>query len=122
MPKFLISFAAALVLAGPAAARTPTDPAPAAPAASAPSVDGIVVEGLPKKSCSTRDKSCIAVVVAELKARYPQQLKVFCANWQMQALRSQWVSDQLGGGDRPTAFGVNSAVSKACSADKPAEK
>jgi hypothetical protein len=107
----------------------PTTPAPTAkPAASGPTVSGIVVEGLPKKSCSSRDKDCIAVVVAELQEHYPEQLKAFCANWQMQAVRSKWVNDQLlaslGSSHQPTppSFGVNSAVTKACSTDKPAEK
>jgi hypothetical protein len=124
------SLIAGPVLAQPAGQPAPSPPtAPAAkPAAPAPSVSGIVVEGLPKKTCSSRDRDCIAVVVAELKQNYPQQLKTFCAQWKMQAVRSQWVNDQLfeafGGNNPPppTAFGVNSAVSKACSTDKPADK
>jgi hypothetical protein len=128
MLKFLTGLTAALVLAGPALARTPAEPTPTAPPAAASSVDGIVVEGLPKKSCTSREKDCIAVVVAELKARYPQQLKAFCANWKMQAIRDQWANDQLaasfGGSHQasPSSFGVNAAISKACSPDKPAER
>ncbi|THD71909.1 hypothetical protein [Phenylobacterium sp.] len=139
---------AALLTASPALAQAPADtpvtPAPATavtvtaapssgvpapkPAAYGPTVSGIVVEGLPKKSCSSRDKECIAVVVAELKQNYPEQLKAFCAQWQMRAIQSRWVTDQLneslGGNNPPTppTFGVNSAVSKACSTDKPAQK
>ncbi|HZZ32436.1 MAG TPA: hypothetical protein VFE10_10635 [Phenylobacterium sp.] len=137
---------AALLIAGPALAQGPADapaaPAPAAtaasapstasaaakPAASGPTVSGIVVEGLPKKSCSSRDKECIALVVAELKQNYPEQLKAFCAQWQMRAVQSRWVTDQLngslGGNNPPTppTFGVNAAVSKACAPDKPAQK
>ncbi|HEX3366524.1 hypothetical protein [Phenylobacterium sp.] len=129
----------AVLLASPTLAQPTPDPAPttavataaaaaAKPAPAAPTVSGIVVEGLPKKTCSSRDKECIAVVVAELKEHYPQQLKAFCAQWKMQAVRTQWVNDQLveslGGNNppTPTAFGVNSAVSKACAEDRPAQK
>jgi hypothetical protein len=111
-----------------AAAPPPAVPAAAKPAAPGPTVSGIVVEGLPKKTCSSRDRDCIAVVVAELQEHYPEQLKAFCANWKMQAIRSKWVNDQLlaslGSSHQPTppSFGVNSAVTKACSTDKPAEK
>jgi hypothetical protein len=129
----------AMLVASPAIAQRAPDPgaapalasAPAAkpkPPATEPTVSGIVVEGPPKKTCSSRDRECIAVVVAELKEHYPQQLKAFCAQWKMQAVRTQWVNDQLveslGGNNPPSpvAFGVNSAVSKACAADKPAEK
>jgi hypothetical protein len=124
----------ASLLASPALAQPAPDPVatppaatPAAkPAAPVPTVSGIVVQGMPKKSCSSRDKECIALVVAELKQSYPQQLKAFCFQWKTQAVRSQWVNAQLlesiGGTPTPTAFGVNSAVSQACAADKPAEK
>jgi hypothetical protein len=107
--------------ASPTVAKTPAP-------ASAPTVSGIVVKPLPKKSCSSRDKECVALVVAELKQNYPEQLKAFCFQWQTQAVRSQWVNDQLyeslGSNFPPptTAFGVNPAVSQACAVDRPAAK
>jgi hypothetical protein len=116
--------------AAPVAASPPAAPATAAPAPPAgATVSSLTVEGsrLPKKTCSSRDRDCIAIVVAELKQNYPEQLKAFCFQWKTQAVRSQWVNDQLLeslGNDHPspTAFGVNSAVTKACTPDKPAEK
>jgi hypothetical protein len=113
----------------PPAAATPPPPAAPAPAAG-PTVSSLTVEGsrVPKKSCSSRDKDCIAIVVADLKAHYPEQLKTFCFQWKTQAIRSEWVNDQLmeslgrNAPPPPPAFGVNSAVSKACAPDKPAEK
>ena len=92
-------------LAQPAPAATPAPSESAAkPAPPAPTVSGIVVEGLPKKTCSSRDRECIAIVVAELKQNYPEQLKAFCAQWKMQAVRTQFVHDQLAeslGGNNP---------------------
>lgn len=120
---------AAMLVATPALAQAPAAPATAAQrTAPGPTVSGIVVEGLPKKSCSSRDKDCIAVVVAELKQNYPEQLKAFCAQWKARAIQSEWVTAQLneslGGNNPPTppTFGVNSAVSKACAPDKPAQR
>ncbi|HXA38465.1 MAG TPA: hypothetical protein VNW53_05650 [Phenylobacterium sp.] len=122
-----LALAAAALAFGGAAQAQPAAP-PAKPAEPGSTVSGIVVQALPKKSCSSRDKECIALVVANLKQNYPEQLKAFCFQWKTQALRSEWVNDQLieslGGATPPTpaAFGVNSAVAQACAEDKPARK
>jgi len=101
-----------------------TSPAPI-PAAGSRTLDGLtVVAPLPQKPCSSRDKTCIAMVVAELKQRYPEQLKRFCFQRTMRSMRTQMVQDQLldglGGSSPPTpnSFGVNSALSTACAWDK----
>ena len=120
--------------ATPVAAAQTTPEAPAAPPASAaPAARGVppkTVEGLtviaplPNKPCSSRDRECIALVVAELKQLYPEQLKRFCFQRTMRAMRSQMLNDQLLEGlssDNPppsTSFGVNSALSVACKWDK----
>ena len=79
--------ASALLLAGPGRAQPAApDPAaaPAVTAAPAPApgkvVEGVTVTGrrLPPKTCSSRDDGCVATVVAELKARYPQELQKWC--------------------------------------------
>jgi hypothetical protein len=120
--------------AAPAAVPQPTAEARSAPQASAaPAARGVppkTVEGLtviaplPNKPCSSRDRECIALVVAELKQLYPEQLKRFCFQRTMRAMRSQMLNDQLLEGlssDNPppsTSFGVNSALSVACKWDK----
>jgi hypothetical protein len=125
--------AAMMLLASGAAAQTSaTPPAAEAPAAAlAPgaarpkagdTVSGVTVVPMPKKSCSSRDKDCIAMVVAELKRLYPEQLKQFCFSEQTKAVRNQMVGDQLYeslGVSRPppTAFPVSSVVKTACAQD-----
>jgi hypothetical protein len=96
-----------------------------APAAAGKTVDGLtVVAPAVGKPCASRDRECIALVVAELKRRYPEELKRFCFQRQMRAMRSDVVHEQLleglGGGDPPvpTAFGVNSALTTACAGEK----
>jgi hypothetical protein len=130
--------AALTLLAGVASAQTPTappappapsaDPAPAAAPAAKPKTAGDTVSGLtvlpiPRKACSSRDKDCIAMVVAELKRFYPEQLKQFCFTEQTKAVRNQMVGDQLYeslGVARPppTAFPVSPIVKTACASDK----
>lgn len=121
-------FAFALsLLAGAAAAQTPA-PAPAAPAPQAAprtgaTVGGVTVMPMPKKTCSSRDKTCIAMVVAELKRDYPEQLKQFCFQEQTKAVRNQFVNDQLleslngNGPPTPTAAPVSPIVKIACAPD-----
>ncbi len=126
--------AMSLCLAGPALAQSAPPAVEAAPVASTPpaapakagtTVSGVTVTPSPRpKSCSSRDKDCIALVVAELKERYPEELKKFCFGRQAQAVRTQFTNEQLleslGGNDPPvgTAFGVNSALKAACASDK----
>jgi hypothetical protein len=86
---------AALAEPAPApAAATPVAPSAAAPMSAKPAaaggktVEGVTVTGkaLPKTECSPRDQACIRIVVAELKRLYPEQLKRFCFQRQMQAM------------------------------------
>jgi hypothetical protein len=128
---------AAVLSAMPAFAQpspAPPDVPAAAPAASppeprAPTVESLTVRGrrLPTKTCSSRDKDCIARVVAELQQQYPRELKKFCLQWQIRAVRTQWLNAQLNAGlgndePSPVGFGVNSAVKQACAEPKPAKK
>ena len=66
----------------PPAAVSPAVATPAAPGGKAVPkvVEGVTVvgKGAQPKPCDERDKSCIAMVVAELQARYPKQLKLWC--------------------------------------------
>jgi hypothetical protein len=133
-----LPFAAAMtLLAGAATAQTsppppaadPPPPAAAAPARTTPKADngtvsGVTVMPLPQKACSSRDKDCIAMVVAELKRLYPEQLKQFCFAEQTKAVRNQFVNDQLldalhgNGPPTPTAFPVSPIIKTACATDK----
>lgn len=63
----------------------PTPPAAAeratgATAGKARQVEGVTVLGkrAEPKACSSRDDNCIAMVVAELKQRYPKELQKWC--------------------------------------------
>lgn len=55
-------------------------PATAAPSGKAKQVEGVTVIGKrPElKSCPARDDNCVAMVVAELKQRYPKELQKWC--------------------------------------------
>ena len=135
--KAPLALAAALVfLAGAAGAQAPapTEIPGAAPAAAAKppptgnTVSGITVKPLPRKTCAARDKDCVAMVVAQLKEFYPEQLKQFCFQWETQRVRTELTNTQLmdaldaagqnNGPPTPTGFGVNSAVKTACAPDK----
>jgi hypothetical protein len=128
---------AALFTGGPDPAAAPAvapsvapPPAATAPAATAHGIAPKTVEGLtvvapvPNKPCSSRDQACIALVVAELKQLYPEQLKRFCFQRTMRAMRSDILQADLLAGlgsDNPpmgTSFGVNSALKTACARDK----
>ena len=61
-------------------------------------VSGVTVEGvrpLPMKSCSSRDKGCIASVVAELRARYPDQLLRWCHEVERRAVVTNLNIDEI---------------------------
>lgn len=122
-----LSFAlAAALIAGPALSQAPLGASAAPAAAKKPgdTVSGVTVTPMPKKACSSRDKDCIAMVVAELKRDYPAQLKQFCFAEQTKAARNQFVNDQLleslggNGPPTPTAFPVSPVVKTACASDK----
>jgi hypothetical protein len=117
----LLAIAAAIAVS--ASAAEPLT-APAAPRAGpSPTVSGVTVIPRPTKTCFSRDKACVALVVAELKRLYPEQLKQFCFGWATQTARTQMTYDQMQPLNPlepplPTAFGVNSAVKTACASDK----
>jgi len=116
--------------AAPAVAPSVAPPPATAPAATPQGTAPKTVEGLtvvapvPNKPCSSRDQACIALVVAELKQLYPEQLKRFCFQRTMRAMRSDMLQADLLAGlgsDNPpmgTSFGVNSALKTACARDK----
>jgi hypothetical protein len=114
----------------PPAHSAATESAPASAPAPKPPPDGRTVSGVTvtpapvSKPCSSRDKACIELVVAELKRRYPVELKRFCFQRDMRAIRSRVLNDELladlgdSGPGVPTAFGVNAALKTACAPDK----
>lgn len=115
------------LLAGAAAAQTAaagnaasTPAATAKPRADGDTLSGVTVTPLPTKPCGSRDTQCIAMVVAELKRRYPEQLKKFCFAEQTQAARNNFVNQQLfeslggNGPPTPTSFPVSAVVKTAC--------
>ncbi len=127
---------AVTLIAGPAATQPGADhslrPAAAEPDAAVgkpakpvPTVSGIVVEGVPKKPCAPRDKDCIALVMAEVKALYPEQLKRFCAVQQMDVMRQDMQANIAGWCDGPglgassmCSHYVSPVVKQVCAPDK----
>jgi hypothetical protein len=73
---------------------SPAAVTPALPQSKAPApgheVSGVVVPAQPKSlsSCHERDNACITAVVAELKQRYPEQLRRWCNNQKDMANRA----------------------------------
>ena len=118
------------LVAGAAVAQTPAteSAAPSAamatatakPKAGGDTLSGVTVMPLPTKPCGSRDKQCIAMVVAELKRLYPEQLKTFCFAEQTKAARNNFVNQQLleslngNGPPTPTSFPVSAVVKTAC--------
>lgn len=84
-----------------AAAMAETTPAKPAPPPSDTTVSGVTVMPLPSRSCRPKDKDCIALVIAELKAKYPEQLKKFCFQTQMNVEKQDIQADVNGWCDDP---------------------
>jgi hypothetical protein len=113
--------------AAPAAAPATDPPAPsAAPAASAPpkKLEGVVVEGQrkPLHKCDSKDAPCIAAVVAELKKRYPEQLKVWCFRQKMDEMRDAmnmqtFASPSDPGGGATAQFNRAPVIRQVCAPD-----
>jgi hypothetical protein len=87
-------------------------------------VEGLTVTGklLPRTECAPRDAQCIKLVVAELKRLYPEQLKRFCFQRQMRAIRDTTLfGDADPGGTRPAQTGVTftpaAPLAVACAAE-----
>jgi hypothetical protein len=127
----LAVFLVAALLAAPAALAQPAS-APAAPAAKTPApvpsdghtVSGVTVEAprLPTKECNPRDRACINRVVAELRLRYPEQLKRFCFQREMRTMRDQAMFGATGLDGVGTTYETASALKIACTPDKPKDK
>jgi hypothetical protein len=88
-------------------------------------VEGLtVVAPPPLKPCAARDKDCIAQVVAELKQLYPEQLKRFCFQRQMRAMRNTALfgdvdqSSSPESSQRGTTYSVGDSLRVACAPDK----
>lgn len=125
------ALAASLACASAAAAQT-APPAPAPPAAKAGStVSGVTVEGRksPPKACSSRDKACIAAVVAELKARFPKELQKWCDTVEYRAAVTNMNIDEINGAlnspgtlSEAGQFAPPAVAKVACARDKPKDK
>src|SRR5277367_5518460 len=77
-------------LLGSAWAQTSGAPPPSTAQASdkdVPTVSGLTVSPLLRKPCAPRDKECVALVIAQVKALYPEELKKFCFQQTMTAER-----------------------------------
>src|SRR4051812_49862702 len=83
------SLFAGVALAEPAVPQAAAPTTTASPGTAGKTVEGLTVTGkvFPKTECSPRDAACIRLVVAELKRLYPEQLKRFCFQRQLQAMR-----------------------------------
>ena len=128
-----LTFIAAMTLLASAATAQTSAPPPATgasppPAAAKPTagdtLSGVTVMPMPKKACSSRDKDCIALVVAELKRLYPEELKQFCFQEQTSAVRTQIVNQQLleslngNNPSIPISSQVSPVIKTACASDK----
>ncbi|MBS0361146.1 MAG: hypothetical protein JSR98_07185 [Proteobacteria bacterium] len=88
-------------------------------------VSGVTVTPSPRKACAPKDKACIALVVADLKRLYPEQLKAFCFQQDMTALRRDqqanaagWCDSPIGGASAICSHYVPPAVKQACAPDR----
>ncbi|WP_372785863.1 hypothetical protein [Phenylobacterium sp.] len=120
MRKLAVLLAAALAVAGSAAAQTPS---PALPPAKAKVLEGVTVTGKrpQTKPCKPRDAGCVAMVVAELKTRYPEKLGVWCMQQTNIAMDRAVHADWYGtSGLPPSTAGTSVAkvVQQACAPDK----
>jgi hypothetical protein len=137
--KASLALAAALTLLVGAAGAQPappaetasTAPATAPPAAGkpGPTVSGVTVTPLPRKQCSPKDKECIALVMAQVKDLYPEQLKQFCFQQRMGVLRQDmqaniagWCNGPGGGASEICHHYVSPVVKQVCAPDPPAKK
>ena len=110
------------VASSPPAGQTPPPPAKA-PAPGVKTVEGLTVRPFPTKQCAPRDKACIAFVVAELKRRYPEQLRRFCFQRKMRAMRDTALfSDVDPASGEPAQLGASyrsaETLGAACAPDK----
>jgi hypothetical protein len=130
MKAAAVSLIAATLYAGAVLAQPPPSPAGSAHAPASPSapktVEGLTVtpSPLPTKECSPRDRRCIAIVVAELKRLYPQQLKRFCFQREMRTMNNSVLFSDVDPttSSNPAQLGATyhagSALGVACAPDK----
>jgi hypothetical protein len=126
---------AATLLASPALAQPAVAPAsPTAPVATPPTspapaaVPGTKLEGVTvtgkrpsKGQCAEKDQACTLAVIAELKLRYPEQLKRWCNQVRDGAMWANIEQTSLFPGNHPGLGGSFQppAVTKlACASDK----
>jgi hypothetical protein len=123
--------AALWIAAGSALAQepAPAQPTPATPAPAGPSVSGVTVSPLSRKPCAPKDKDCIAIVMAEVKALYPEQLKMFCHQQKMDVMQRDMQANMAGWCDNPTQGAssicnhyVPPIVKQVCASDPPTAK
>jgi hypothetical protein len=138
MKAGLVLVSVVSAIAGAALAQAPTAPAPTAsstpppaakPAAPGSTVSGVTVEALPHKTCAPKDKECIALVMAQVKELYPEQLKKFCYQQQMDVMREDMQASVNGWCDNPRYASssmchhyVPPVVKQVCASDAPAAK
>jgi hypothetical protein len=101
-----VAVAAALCMAaGSALAQAPAKtvaPSPSAtPAPAGANVSGVTVSPVPRKPCAPKDKDCIAIVMAELKDLYPEQVKTFCFQQKMDVMQRDMQANMAGWCDDP---------------------
>jgi hypothetical protein len=93
---------AVVAQADPHVASAPASPQPSAPGNT---VSGVTVQApaAPKEACSARDKDCIAAVVADLKAHYPNELQKWCDYVQQRAAQQEMTFPRYttGGAEHP---------------------
>jgi hypothetical protein len=130
-----LALAAALIaLAGvaaaqPAAAPQDTSAAPAAASKGGPTVSGVTVTPVPRKPCKPKDTECIAIVMAQVKDLYPEQLKQFCFQQKMDVMRQDMQANIAGWCDGPGLGAsemchhyMSPVVKKVCAAPPTAKK
>jgi hypothetical protein len=119
----------ALPFAGPLQAQPANEIAspPVAAATSHPVTDGQTVSGVtvtptrPAKPCGSRDKGCVALVIAKLKAQYPQELKAYCLRERIHVQASAMNAQDMGmcrfGGSSSCEGYLAPALKLACEGD-----
>jgi hypothetical protein len=92
-------------------------------------VSGVTVKPLPLKPCAPKDKDCAAYVMAQLKEFYPEQLKQFCFQQKVEAMRRDMQATIAGWCDSPgrgatamCSHYVAPAIKQVCASDPVASK
>jgi hypothetical protein len=132
----VLALAAAFALAAHGASAQPTTSAAATAAPTTPAaaksdttVSGVTVKPLPRKQCSPKDKDCIAMVMAELKDLYPEQLKKFCYQEKMNVMRQDmqanvngWCGNPFRGSAALCHHEVSPVIKQVCTSGPTADR